>query len=575
MTSWFSGVSSLVAPNQRLDWNKGVITGKDLDLKNYRNKFKVWDYVVENKLLEAKNPDIRNKATLLLDDETIYAYAFLRDDEGKPFEYTAYQDAIGNLKHDFTPTCPNRYIIFMASNQIGKSRLLIGKAIKTVFTEENKNVVIISKSLPQSQFLLAQLRHALDNSVFGQSWREDLGDTANTTIFTVKREKTFSNGRKQTILNRLICAPAGEGTLGYPVHYLFLDEADFYEDAKEFFWKVAFARTKKTKGQIILFSNPNPLIPRSTSLLWELWNGDLFKRKFSFNFLDAPWNTREEYEEDKRNSPSYIFQSTHDGVFPVEGGAFLSHSELQDMFRKDWNNELPATDKQVFIGLDLGKMFDQTVLSLGITKDPMFKEDKLKDLDVRYQRAFPVKTDYKVIAMELRDLINHYRSMGCSVVVGFDATGQKTFGDVLKAMGISAIPVDFSKKESNKTLLINDFKLMAENRKIKVVYSRQCENQLSMLEFTQTENKKLKTVEHKTEGVHDDYFDSLMILVHIAVKPSRVPVTVVNTGHKIDEIIKKQQETVPEFDREELAMKQAIEANKQKNMFGYGRSGPW
>ena len=503
---------------QRLDFSK-PIKGKDLDLETYDKKFAMAEYILENNLID--KDDIR--VWKLLSDVTIYANLFFKDDEGNPFKLTAYQDAIANCQHDFTAMGPNRFILYKAANQTGKSALLALLALHHVLNEDNIKVVMISKSLPQSQDLLRQVKFLLNNSIFADSWTEDLGDTANTTILSFKREVKDSKGKLlRTYVSSIICTPAGEGTLGYPVNYMYLDEADFYEYAKKFFWRIAKPRTLKTKGQVILFSNPDPEISRASSLMWELWHGDLFGRKFSFYFLDAPWNSREEYDRDRRNTPAYIFASTHDGDFPDEGGAFFSHREIQDMMNRDWLNALPVVDGPVYIGLDLGKMHDQTILMVGVSKKPLNALDKYKDLDVRYIEPFKLKTDYDVIANRLVELKEHYKRTG--VIIGYDATGQKTFGDFLKRMGISAIPVDFAKKETNKTQLYNDFKLMVENRKIKFVYDRHLETQLSELQFKLTETKKLK-VEARTENVHDDYPDAAAILINIAVSPSRVPVT--------------------------------------------------
>ena len=542
---------------QNIDYEK-IVTGLDLDYETYNKKFEMWDYVVENNLVQKGNLE----AIRLLNDITIYAYNFFKDPEtDEPFKMTAYQDSIMNLKHDFTAECSNRYILFRASNQIGKSAALCLKSIQIVNNEDNKNIVMISKSLPQSQFLLQQIKFLLNNSLFAGTWKEDIGETANTTMLTIQREVKDSDGKIiKTIVNKIICAPAGEGTLGYPVHYLFLDEIDFYEDAKKFFWRVAFPRTKKTKGQIICFSNPNPEIGKSGSILWNLWDGDLFKRKFHFSFLDAPWNTREEYERDKRNSPSYIFASTHEGEWSVEGGAFFSEMEVQDMLQKDWHNSttLPSFDRPVYIALDLGKMKDNTVMGIGTTKKSLHPDDKYKDLDVKHTEEFPLRTDYDVIAVRLKEVINHYNKYGHGVArVGFDATGQKTFGDMLKRMGVSATPVDFSKKESNKTQLFNDFKLMVENRKIKVVYSKKCEKQLSELIFKLTETKKLK-VENRTDSIHDDFPDMCAILIHIAVCPSRMPVTAQFVNKRNEEA---EQDKIPDQEERDKEIEQTIRRN--------------
>lgn len=504
-----------------------VVTKPCLDLASYEKKFSDWDNVIKDGSFARGDKNAVN----LLKDLTIYSYAFFKNKvDNTPYRMTSYQDAIAGClnNYKFDPLSKDRFAIFRASNQIGKSELLALYAINKLFTGKNVNVVIVSNNLMNSQRVLRDIKFLLNTSKFS-GWKESIGDTDNTTMLSVERD-----GGK--IVNRIICAPSGEGLLGYPVHYLLLDEADFYEEAKNFFWKVAFPRTNQTKGQIVLFSNPNPDISKANSLLWELWKGDLFCRKFHFTFMDAPWNSEEEYIVAKRNSPSHIFSSTHDGEFNDLSGAFFTQSELDDMLVKDWQNKQFFTDKPVFISADLGKMKDNTVICVGVVNDSTNEHDKYRDLEVRYVEKLPLKTSYDKIAERLGELKAWYEE-NCSGVaaIGFDGTGQKTFGDFLKRMNIPAIDVDFAKKDSNKTLLYNNFKLMVENRKIKCVYGVDIEKQLSGLEVKSSAANNIMIVENKTGDIHDDIPDSLAILIHISVRPSSVPVTMRIISKKKDD----------------------------------------
>ena len=407
------------------------------------------------------------------------------------------------------------------------SKLLCLMAIYHAFNEENVNVVMVSKSLPQSQFLLAQIRHTLNNSKFADTWRENIGDTANTTVLTFKREYKDKDGKlTRTMTNRIICAPMGEGLLGYPVHYLYLDELDFYEDAQKFFWKIALPRTNKTKGQIIGFSNPNPDMSRNSSLLWDLWTGNLFRRKFSFNFLDAPWNTRLEYDMVKKSSPSYIFASTHDGEFPKEGGGFFKYIEIQDMMQKDWVNQLPIVDRPVYIGLDLAKVRDQSVMVIGTChKFTDSGDDTLQEIRIHYIKSWEVKTDYDAVIDELKQVIDLYQMQHHGVAsVGFDATGVgKAVEDIMKMKTIKATPIDFNLQ--SKSRMYGNFKMLAEQRRIKIVYDSECEDQLSKLIFDRTPRGYL-TVRHEKESDFDDYPDAIVCLIDVALNLGRVTPTV-------------------------------------------------
>ncbi len=547
--------------NQNIDYSKEV-TGKDLDYATYNRKFEMWDYVLRNGLLEQN--DIN--ALKLLKDLTIYSYAFLRDDNGQPFKMTAYQDAIASCAHKpFEAMSENRFVLFRASNQTGKSKMLVSNAIYLTQNMDNINVIMISKSLPQSQFLLATIRHTLNNSVFGGTWREDVGETANTTQLTFSR----NNGK---VINRIICAPAGEGTLGYPVHYMFLDEADFYEDAKKFFWKVALPRTNFTKGQIVVFSNPNPDIARTDSLLWDLYCGTLFKRKFHFKFLDAPWNTQDEYDMVRKSSPSYIFASTHDGDFPIDSGGFFTQLEINDMMMRDWKNELPIVDRPIYIGLDVAKVRDRTVLTLGTLHEN--KEDKkLSDLHVRYMCHFPLKMDYDLVVDKVANIVDYYTKNHHGVArLGFDATGVgNAIGDMLRSKGIFAQPITFSIQSKSK--MYANFKILAEQRRIKVVYDEDCKNQLSNLIFARTTSGQL-SIKHSKEDVHDDFPDSLCCLIDVSVVPSRVGVTATFVGNGITS--ESNPNTSPNLnDKEKIneVHAQQIKQHRQANSSIFGDNG--
>jgi len=520
----------LVRLEQDINYDS-IVRGIDLDLDTYNKKFEMWDYVIENNLLESPDLQIRAKATLLLEDPTIWTYAFFKNEEGKPFKFEAYQDAIANVSVKYKVRISdandnNRYILFKAANQIGKTALEMFLIIYRAFTERNINIVLSTNRRELTSFILTNIRFMLNTSVFGEKWKDDVvsEDNATTIMLNFKENDTMYT-------NRIICVPAGEGALGYPVHYFFLDELDFYEDFT-LFDRVFEPRTNKTKGQIIGFSNPNPNIGRHTSMLWKLWNGDLFRRKFHFKFLDASWNTQEEYDRKKKNSASHIAASTLDGEFPDEGGAFFKTHEVEDMLQKTWDcDKLPIVDRTVIIGLDIGKMNDNSVLTLGIAIEPKNPDELLKDVEVRYIEEFELGTEYFSVAKRLKEIQDYYNDNFYGHISGYDATGQKTFEEVLDNVGAVAEPVDFAKKESNKTKLYNDFKLMAEQRKIKIAYNHNMEKQLFGLELKQTSNKQLRKVENKNVTIHDDHPDSVAILIHVAQFPSYSEPSVVVIGY--------------------------------------------
>jgi len=511
-------------PVQKIDYENKIVRGKDLDLSAYNRKLELWDYVIKNNLLQSDNEVIRNKCVLLLKDTTIYTKSFLKNADGEPFTLFAFQDAIASCVMEYTtgisdPMHESRYICIQGSNQIGKTGLEKALIIKRFFNEQNINILLITNRKELTSFILSDIKIMINNSTWGSSWKLGFEETENNqTTLSV----TGKDDKGNIFINRIIIAPAGEGSLGYPVHYMFLDECDFYEDGKRLFWHVFMPRMKFTKGQIVAISNPNPELSRESSLLWEMVCGQFFRRKFHFMFLDNPRNTREEYEFDKKSSPSYIFSSTHDGEFSAEGGGFFSQSEIKDMLVKEWRNEMPIVDCPVYIGIDFAKVKDRTVLSIGTIHEN--KDDKrFKDLHVRYVYQFPLKTDYEVCIEKLGQIVTHYKENYFGVAaVGFDATGVgKAIDEMIQRNGIKAVPVVFSLQ--SKSRMYGNFKMLAENRRIKIVHSEDVNFQLSSLIFNKTSSGYLQ-VHHETESQHDDIPDSIVALIDVSILPSRIPV---------------------------------------------------
>ena len=249
----------------------------------------------------------------------------------------------------------------------------------------------------------------------------------------------------------------------------------------------------------------------------------MFKRKFTFNYLDAPWNTREQYEKDKKEYPSYIFSSTHDGEFPLDSGGFFTRKEIDDMMQDDWRNQLPIVDRPVFIGMDLAKMKDRTVLSLGVLRENPDNK-KISDLEIKYFQCFPVKTDYDKVINRLKQIIEIYKNQKGVAAVGLDVSGVgRAVSDFAKAAGIKVTDVKFSLE--NKSRMYGNFKMLAEQRRVRIVSSEGCESQLLGLVFKRTPAGYL-SVHHAKESIKDDYPDSICALIDVSIMPSKVPVTV-------------------------------------------------
>lgn len=193
-------------------------------------KFEAWDNVLEKNTLEEGTEEEIRAAYALLQDPTIYAYAFFKDprNQSKRFRLYPYQDAIIND--------PWKRVFFAAANQIGKSITLCVKATHFSLMNPGSTVLMISKTLPQSKDLLRQIKQFLQSSRL--DFEYDIGDSDTKTEIYFKHfktEKTYDEEldewfekRIELPQSRIVCVPATGAALGYPADLELIDELGFY-----------------------------------------------------------------------------------------------------------------------------------------------------------------------------------------------------------------------------------------------------------------------------------------------------------------------------------------------------------
>lgn len=499
-------------------------------------KFRVWDDAMQRQLLDGDDHQ-RAYVFQLLEDSTIYAYAFFKNKNGDPLKLYPYQDIIIND--------PWREILFIAANQIGKSVTLCVKALHFSLTKAGTTVLMTSKTLPQSKDLLREIKRLLQTSSL--DYKSVVGDTENKTeieflqyveeprwneklgiseLFTVELGKS-----------RIVCVPATEAALGYPADLVLGDEIAFYDNGRDFYYRILKPRTYTTKGQIISFTNPNG----QQGIAWELAN-DPAVHAYRFNFLDCPTNTKDEYDKLQTRLTAEEFDSTVNAVFTNPQGGFLTLKERQ-MMQEDRDNQIPTVlTAPLYFFFDWAKSRDRTVRACGI---PWSQGGEL-GVYVYELKEYPGGTPYDVI---VDDMVNTAKALGYDkiAVVGWDNTGVgrgiEDFMRGIADLGIVCAPVEFSLE--NKSRIYTMFKLLAERNVrggslgIKVPFIRDCDKQLASLRFERSSRGFLQ-VHHESEKDRDDYPDAIAGLVSLIMQPEFAPVSAIYIEDVGDDIPKDQ-----------------------------------
>jgi len=484
-------------------------------------KFDLWDKYTADNWLEDGSEEQKALVYKALEDPTIYAYAFFRDSHEKPFKLYSYQDMILNDT--------NKRVLFCAANQIGKSIALCSKALTFSVTNPGTTTLMVSKTLPQSKDLLRQIKSFLRTSVL--DYKADIGDTETKTEiyfrhyeeyeeYDEKLDKTFTKVR-ELAQSRIICVPATEAALGYPVDLMLIDELAFYDDGEYFYKQIAQPRTYTTKGQIIVFSNPNG----QQGIFWELWGSSKFSR-YKFNFLDCPTNTQEEFDDLISDLTREQIDSTLLAEFTSPEGAFITLEERRAI-QEERVNFVPATvTEPLYVFFDWAKSRDRTVRIIGVPN-----EDS-SGVYVYEMKEYPQGTGYNEIVDELVVFVQD-RGPRSIAMVGWDNTGVgrgiEDFIKRIEEFGILCNPVEFSLE--NKSAIYTQFKLLIEktargNKCMSIPKVSECDKQLSSLKFKKSGRGYLQ-VHHDRESDRDDYPDALAGFCSLIIQPDNIPVTCV------------------------------------------------
>lgn len=489
-------------------------------LKTTETKYLAWDNLIgTTDITEATDDNVWH----MLQDPAIYAYSFFKNprDLDKAFKLYAYQDMIINDNHD--------RILFVAANQIGKSIMLCLKAIIYALQNPGKTVLMVSKTLPQAKDLLRQIRTFLRNSTL--DYKYDVGDSETKTEIYFKHFEEYVEydpavlkevtKLRELSQSRIICVPATEAALGYAVDLALVDELAFYDDGEHFFNQILLPRLYTTKGQVIVFSNPNGQV----GIFWDLWNNPDWHR-YRFDFLDCPTNTQAEFDKHSRNLTREQIDSTLLAIFTNPEGGFLTLAERKDM-QVGVDNQIPSVITQpLYIFFDWAKSQDRTVRMIGV---PIVDGDNdwAPKVKIYEMKEYPQDTSYSdIIDIDLKNLI---QSVGASNVamVGWDNTGVgrglEDFVKRVEQLGISAMPVEFSLE--NKSRIYTLFKLLAEQRRITMPFVKACDKQLSMLRFKRTQGRGMLQVRHESERDRDDFPDAVAGLASLIIAPDNMPVT--------------------------------------------------
>lgn len=455
----------LAVPQYAFDFSNKVL-GHNVIQDVVEAKFRAWDQVLAYDLLKepvrAQNEsnelyEVRKyqykQAYGLLEDDTVYAYANF-ELNGKPLKLFPVQDAIINDQH--------YRIDVEAANQIGKSLTLCVKGSVSFLRDHGKNwtIGLISKSMPQNMNNMRLIKQLLGNS----NVKYEPGMQDNMTVITRNVYETTPDGKKTAKIlytNTLVCAVASTSALGFPFNLLLLDEFEFWDESEgetlEFMYdQVMKPRLFATKGQLIIFSNPNGKNFVSEDLHKRLELDGVTKEFhiYNFNFLDRPGNTPQEWEKEQKNTHPIIFASTMAAQRTEGKGAALTDFDIRNSVDPYLVNagQHAGFGKECFFFLDIGFVHDQSVLKGGYWSKFGEGPDDIQYnefLEHYYPIGHPIEQVFGYGERDadqpsVKEYLDRYQKDGVQPVFGYDITGKEGNEVHARLAGITAHDIKMS-----------------------------------------------------------------------------------------------------------------------------------
>ena len=409
---------------------------------------------------------------------------------GTPFKILPHQDLILNDKSQLR--------LLNLARGAGKSTIAAIEAIHTSYWNDNSLILIMSATKPQALEVVRKIKTFLNTSRF-TTWKEIMPKGKEN-----KAEILLKNPGKKTY-SRIISVPATDAARGYSPNLIICDELAFWEDPL-IFPKVVLGMLNRIDGihrRILSLSTPNG----KHGPFWECYNSPNWS-VYDFDWRINPYNTEEKMKVLRDNMTELQFKAEYEADFVSSQSSYFTQTEINNSINFDAGGGYKG-EKNIAVGVDFGKLHDKCVIDIGcvLNPDKPKNEQIIRLLD---RRVKPLGTDYAAVIAELKAINDSIHP----IIFVLDATGVgEGPSDILRSMGLPVEAFKFSL--FSKITIMNNLKILMQNRHIQIPDEKELISQLEMFEYEASQSGGVAQPKlHAPEGYHDDEVDALALLAY-------------------------------------------------------------
>ena len=387
----------------------------------------------------------------------------------------------------------SKRILACWGRQTGKSTTAALKALHFAFTGAGRTVLIISPSLRQSELMFEKIRAFVQAEVElepGEAIRLLEGSVASLS----RKRLVLTNASR---IVPLPCSP--ERVRGFTAHMAIVDEASFVPE--ELITSVIMPMLAATDGYLIMLGTPWT----RNHIFYRAFSGQL--PGWSVHHVPStrcPLIRQAFLEEQKISMPEEAFRREYLAEFVEEGISYFPSRLVlaciePELCLADSPSALAVSEGPIYMGLDLGKLRDQSVLA-AVEEGP---DGRLR---LRLLRAFDVGTPYSTV---LAEAILAFRLAGAvKLVVDRSGVGEAVFERLSSELGEEAL-MGFKFTADSKAKLLSNLKLLMEMGRLKLPYHRPLLSQLTDITCEPSPSGRLR-ITHPP-GAHDDMVIALAL----------------------------------------------------------------
>lgn len=440
-----------------------------------------------NPQVNAKISKLPEKSrTMMLEafkDPVKFCYYFLKDNKGNPFKLEWYQRDIIN--------CPKRFILVNSGRQIGKTELLVKRAIYHAFTTPKHLRLIISRSQRQASYVLQRIRNDIEESPI----------LCKSIVRASRTQITLDN--KAEILS---LPPSPPTIRGYSPHDVDIDEAAHFAD-DEIYYEVLRPMVIRTAGKITMTSTPYGRIGFFYNM-YNLWQKDDDAKVFNLPAIYngkaiCPAITLKELKREQNTMSPEAFRQEYLAEFLEEGVLYFDHKLVKDSTEFYELDDRGRPNYEYYMGIDWGKAKSHTVVTI-------IKKNQKGDLKIAFLKDF-IHKPYNEVISNVKYMLELFDIKKCLADRG---AGEAQI-DQLKDYGLRIEGFAFTQR--SKVDLFSYLRESMRNNVLKIPEISELKKQL-LLFSTEKSEKGNKLLLHAPKGAHDDYVDSLALAVFCTKK---------------------------------------------------------